>query len=129
MPPNRSSDLPNDDVAARDEILQIMFWLRGEKLAADVGARELSQWIGFDAARIAPLLLQLAESKLVEQIPGTGDSATAARFRLTDSGVHEGGRRFADEFAEMIKPGHYECSDPNCECRQTGNPADCVHQH
>ena len=128
MPLDRSTDLPNDDVAARDEILQIMFWLRGEKLADDVGARELSQWIGFDAAQIEPLLFQLEGSKLVEQIPRTGPG-TAARFRLTDAGVHEGGRRFADEFAEMIKPGHYECSDPNCECRQTGNPADCVHQH
>ncbi len=129
-PPDSSSNLPNDQVAVRDEILQIMFWLRGEKLAEDVAASELSQWIGFEAARIEPLLFQLAKSKLVEQIPGTGQNfEVTARFRLTSSGVHEGGRRFADEFADLTKPGHYECGDPNCECQRTGDPADCVHQH
>ena len=51
------------------------------------------------------------------------------RFRLTDAGLKEGGRRFADEFADLTKPGHYECGDPSCECRRTGNPADCIHQH
>ncbi len=123
-PPDSSEDTPKEGIAATDEILQVMYWLRGENIARDVAPPELARWVGLDAAQIGPLLEGLVASGLVEYVPDR-----EVRYRLTSSGAFEGGRRFADEFAEMIKPGHYECSDPNCECRQTGNPADCVHQH
>ena len=123
-PPDSSAEPPKEGIAATDEILQVMYWLRGEKIAQDVAAPELARWVALDAAKISPLLEGLVESGLVEHVPDR-----ELRYRLTSSGGHEGGRRFADEFAEMIKPGHYECSDPNCDCRQSGNPADCVHQH
>lgn len=120
--PKRSSDR----LAAKDELLQVMYWLRGEGLARDAAAADLSRWIGMEPLEIHPLLVELAEAKLVEIVEGS-ERQGAPRFRLTAAGVVEGGRRFADEFSEMIKPGHYECSDPNCECRRTGNPADCLH--
>lgn len=122
--PNESEDTPKEGIAASDEILQVMYWLRGENIAQDVAPNELARWVALEAAQIEPLLEGLVTSRLVEHAPGAD-----VRYRLTSSGAHEGGRRFADEFAEMIKPGHYECSDPNCDCRQTGNPADCVHAH
>ncbi len=123
-PSDNSEEKPKEGIAATDEILQVMYWLRGESIAQDVAPNELARWVGLEAAQIAPLLEGLVESGLVEYVPDRD-----VRYRLTSSGAFEGGRRFADEFAEMIKPGHYECSDPNCDCRQTGNPADCVHQH
>ena len=115
---------PKEGIAATDEILQVMYWLRGENIALDVAPPELARWVGLDAAQIEPLLESLVESRLVEYVPD-GE----LRYRLTSSGAFEGGRRFADEFAELTKPGHYECADPNCECKRSGNPADCVHQH
>jgi hypothetical protein len=127
MPQPDATDSPDKQLSARDELLQVMYWLRGEGLAKDVAAKDLTRWISLDAVQIHSVLVDLAEAKLVENIPG--EQTSAARFQLTDSGVKEGGRRFADEFAELTKPGHYECGDPNCECRRTGNPADCVHQH
>lgn len=123
-PPNNSGQPPKEGIAATDEILQVMYWLRGESIAQDVAPNELARWVGLDGERIEPLLKGLVESGLVENVPDQ-----EGRFRLTSSGGFEGGRRFADEFAEMIKPGHYECSDPNCDCRKTGNPADCAHTH
>ncbi len=123
-PPDNSEDTPKEGIAATDEILQVMYWLRGENIAQDVAAPELARWVALEPAQISPLLEGLVESGLVEHVPDR-----EVRYRLTSSGAFEGGRRFADEFAEMIKPGHYECSDPNCDCRQSGNPADCVHQH
>ena len=123
-PPNNSGEPPKEGIAATDEILQVMYWLRGESIAQDVAPNELARWVGLDGERIEPLLKGLVESGLVENVPDQ-----EGRFRLTSSGGFEGGRRFADEFAEMIKPGHYECSDPNCDCRKTGNPADCAHTH
>ncbi len=115
---------PKEGIAAADEILQVMYWLRGENIAQDVAPPELARWVGLAPTQIEPLLEGLVASGLVEYVPDR-----ELRYRLTSSGAFEGGRRFADEFAEMIKPGHYECSDPNCDCRQSGNPADCVHQH
>jgi hydrogenase maturation protease len=126
MSPAEKIDPPDERLAARDEILQVMYWLHGEGLAKEVSADDLSRWVSIDVIKIHSLLVDLAESKLVEakESDGTG----RMRFRLTDAGLKEGGRRFADEFAELTKPGHYECGDPNCECRRTGNPADCIHQ-
>ena len=123
-PSDNSGPSPSDGVAATDEILQVMYWLRGENIAPDVAPNELARWVALDAARIEPLLERLVESKLLEYVPDR-----ELRYRLTSSGASEGGRRFADEFSDLTKPGHYECSDPNCDCRRSGNPADCVHQH
>ncbi len=123
-PSDNSEQSPTDGVAATDEILQVMFWLRGENIALDVAPQELARWVALDAARIEALLERLVESKLLEYVPDR-----ELRYRLTSSGAFEGGRRFADEFSDLTKPGHYECSDPNCDCRRSGNPADCVHQH
>jgi hypothetical protein len=115
-------------LAAKDELLQVMFWLRGENLAKDAAASDLARWVEFDAMEIHSLLVELAEAGLLEVVEGSAETS-AARFRLTSAGVQEGGRRFADEFSEMTKPGHYECADPNCDCKLTGDPSDCVHQH
>jgi hypothetical protein len=104
-----------------------MYWLHGEGLAREVSAADLTRWVSIDAMKIHLLLVGLAESKLVEAVPS--DGTDHVHFRLTDAGLKEGGHRFTDEFAELTKPGHYECGDPNCECRRTGNPADCIHQH
>jgi hypothetical protein len=126
MPPEEI-DPPDKQLAARDEILQVMYWLHGEGLAKEVSADDLTRWVSIDAMQIHSLLVDLAEARLVE--PTQSGQSSGAHFRLTETGLKEGGRRFADEFAELTKPGHYECGDPNCECRRTGNPADCVHQH
>jgi hypothetical protein len=100
-----------------------MFWLRGEKLGEEVTADDLSRWIALPAEKIRPVLQEMADSNLIDPAPVPGS------FRLTQMGVTEGGRRFADEFADMTRPGHGECSDPNCDCRTGGDPAECVHQH
>ncbi len=110
------------DIAAMDEILQVMYWLRGEKLAAEVTAQGLTRWLGLDAGAIASLLLRMAGRGWVEARGGPEGS-----YALTPRGVREGGRRFADEFAELTRPGHGECGDPDCECQRTGRLEDCQH--
>jgi DNA-binding IclR family transcriptional regulator len=110
-------------LAAQDEILQVLFWLRGEKLAEAVTARELVPWVQLDPDEIAGLLERLEAKGLLERTTGEG------RYSLTAAGALEGGRRFADEFADLTRPGHGECGDPDCDCQRTGNPADCLHAH
>jgi hypothetical protein len=113
---------PSDELAALDEILQVMYWMRGEGLAEDVAAQDLERWIGRAARVIGPLLERLADRGQVRRV------SENLRYSLTEAGGREGGRRFADEFAELTRPGHGECADPNCECQRTGNPADCEHR-
>lgn len=107
-------------VSEVDEILQILFWLQGEGLGDEVAPVELKRWLTLDAEAIGPVLERMARHGLVETVEG-------GRFRLTDDGRREGGRRFADEFSDMTKPGHGECGDPDCDCNATGDPADCRH--
>ena len=117
--------MSGDDLAAQDEVLQVMYWLRGEKLADDVNAEELARFVGASELALDGVLERLATLGLVRVVPAAG----TRRYALTEQGAREGGRRFADEFADLTKPGHGECGDPECECRQTGNIEDCRHAH
>jgi DNA-binding transcriptional ArsR family regulator len=100
-----------------DEILQVMYWLRGENIAQEVAPTELSKWIGLAPRRVDALLRHLLGSGLVERVVvDSGREEGTPRFRLTRAGVEEGRRRFAEEFSEFTKPRHFDHSDPNCDC-------------
>jgi hydrogenase maturation protease len=113
-------DLTMTDLELTDEILQILFWLQGEGIAEHSSARDLDRWVSVDESAIARVLSRMHDLGLVERV-------AEDRFRLTSEGKREGGRRFADEFSDMTKPGHGECGDPDCECQESGDPADCRH--
>ena len=114
-----------EDVAASDEVLQILYWLRGEGLSADVAPADLRRFLDRTEAEIAAVLERLVRIGMVSRNAPDGP----ARYALTAEGVREGGRRFADEFADMTKPGHGECGDPECDCHTTGSAVDCAHRH
>jgi len=121
-----SDSIPGDrgGLEAEDEVLQVMYWLRGEGLAPDVSPADVSRFTGADKWDVVTVLMRLVERGLVSVLRAD----IAERFALSAEGVTEGGRRFADEFADMTRPGHGECSDPDCDCRRTGNVEDCHHR-
>ena len=92
----------------------------------EVTAGDLTRWIGLGSEDIQPLLERMTANDLVLNV-GDRSAGEAPRYALTSIGVREGGKRFADEFSDVTRPGHGECGDPNCDCHQTGDPADCVH--
>lgn len=111
-----------DAIRRRDEVLQVMFWMRGEGLGDAAGVKELAVFLTEDAASsLAGDLQAMAGTGLVEAAGGD-------RFRLTERGGIEGGRRFQDEFEELMHQGHGACIDPNCDCHQLG-PEACAHAH
>lgn len=116
-----SEDQP--DLAAEDEVLQVMYWLRGEGLSPDASAADITRLTGASEHTLMRTLDRLIERGFVRRSAGD-----AVLFTLTPEGAREGGRRFADEFAGITKPGHGECGDPNCECQATGQAADCRHR-
>jgi hypothetical protein len=96
--------------------------MRGEGLADAVGPTDLHVFLTEDtAATLAGDLAALADSGLIEP-------AGEGRFRMTDQGRREGGRRFQEEFEELMHQGHGACPDPNCDCHQLG-PEACAHAH
>ena len=104
-------------LAATDEILQVMFWLRGEDIAHEVAPHDLSKWISLEATQIERLMVHLLGAKLVERVVvDSGIQEGTSRFRLTHAGMEEGRRRFAEEFADLTGPRHFEHSDPDCQC-------------
>ena len=127
LPAKEPKDTNVAKLAVIDEILQVMFWLRGENLAASITAGDLTQWIGLETDEMRSLLERMSLSGLVECVSG-GPVVEVPRFALTAEGIREGGRRFADEFAHLTRQAHGECGDPNCECHRTGNPEDCTHR-
>lgn len=99
-----------------------MYWMRGEGLGSSVSAEEVGRLL-VDTPRpvLEADLRRLCEAGLAERVAGE-------RYRLTDPGAREGGRRFSEAFADYMKPGHGACSDPECDCHTLG-PDACVHAH
>lgn len=103
-----------DGLRAQDEILQVLFWMRGEELGEVVRPEDLEVFLTPREDRdLTPAFRRLAEKGLVEEAEEAGGPA----FRLTEEGLLEGGRRFADEFADIAGQAHASCNDPDCACQ------------
>jgi hypothetical protein len=108
---------PLEALRRRDEILQVMFWLRGEGLAHAATVADLRRFLDETAATdLEADLDQLSAAGMVEP---SGEQS----YRLSTQGLAEGGRRFADEFADYVHAGHGACSDPDCDCHALGPEA------
>lgn len=103
---------PNPELGSlktRDELLQVMYWMTGEGLGSKFSIADLQRFLPSEQAVLAEDLQVMVSSGLLER----GEDN---KFALTEQGKREGGRRFADEFESMTKPGHFECDEPDCDC-------------
>ncbi len=113
---------PADAIYWRDEILQIMYWFRGEGLGEAVAARDLVTFLAGDEPLVQHYLDRLADDGYATRLDGT-----PARYRLSEWGIEEGGRRFAEEFSGLTGQAHGECNDPDCACHTLGPEACAAH--
>lgn len=104
----------------QDEILQVMYWMRGEGFGEKVTIEQLKKFLAASDEILAANLSQLEKNALVS-------FDFSDTYELTQSGVREGGRRFADEFDGMLRQGHYECNDPHCDCNDPEADGECKH--
>ncbi len=102
----------------RDEILGVLYWLRGEGIMPDASPDDL---VGFLVADLGVLRRQL-ESLAADGLLHREGAGPDARFRLSDAGHREGARVFADDFAELTGAAHGECG-PGCSCHRHGAAA------
>ena len=103
----------------RSEILQVMFWLRGEKfgLGPDYDQADASlveRFLGVDADIGVQYLDRLVEEGDLERVGGG--------YRLSEQGRREGALEFATSFDELTRPSHGECS-ADCWCHNSPDEA------
>lgn len=103
----------------RDEILQVMFWLQGEGFGDEVDPKLLERFLGVEATVGVQYLDHLTGEGYLIRAPD-------GRYSMTARGRQLGARVFADEFADLTKPGHGECG-ADCWCHASPEEAEaCV---
>lgn len=104
----------------RDEILQVMYWIRGEGFGDTVDPELLERFLGVEAQVSVRYLDRLVHEGLLHR---SGDG----RYELTKLGSDHGAQVFAMEFAELTKPGHGECG-ADCWCHASPEEAEACAQ-
>ncbi|HUQ64003.1 MAG TPA: hypothetical protein VM121_09630 [Acidimicrobiales bacterium] len=99
----------------RSEILQVMYWLRGEGFGDQVDPSLLERFLGVDAGIGVQYLDRLVVEGYVEQV--------ADRYMLSELGSREGALEFASSFSELTRPTHGECS-ADCWCHNSPEEAE-----
>ncbi len=94
----------------RSEILQVMYWLRGEGLGDVVDASLLERFLGVEAAIGVGYLDRLVTDGYLDRVAGG--------YALSESGLAEGRTEFALSFADLTRPAHGECS-ADCWCHNS----------
>lgn len=98
----------------RSEILQVMYWLRGEGLGELVDPPLLERFLGVEAALGTGYLDRLVADGYLDRV--------SDGYQLSESGLAEGKTEFALSFADLTRPAHGECS-ADCWCRNSVDEA------
>ena len=93
----------------REEVLQICYWYQGEGFGDSYAAALLRPFLQCDESAIDMALRELVEQGDLQPM------ADSAAYRFTDKGRRDGGRLFADGFADFQKQGHGECDAGCCD--------------
>jgi hypothetical protein len=99
----------------RSEILQVMYWLRGEGFGDLVDAPLIERFLGVDANVGVTYLDRLTDEGYLNR---DGDWYT-----LSPLGMEEGAVEFATSFSELNRPTHGECS-ADCWCHNSPDEAE-----
>jgi predicted transcriptional regulator len=100
----------------RDEILEMMFWIKGEGLGDHIDPSILERFLGVEAAVGIQYLNRLVDEGLLAR-------TAEGLYELTEGGERTGARLFVDSFAELTRPGHGECG-PDCWCHVSPEEAE-----
>lgn len=119
---SKHKDSSLDDLFWRDEILQVLFWLKNERLSEAATVRELCALLNSDEWTIARHLGKLVDAGFLLNETETGT------FTLTAAGKEDGSRLFASAFEGMQTQGHGECN-LDCSCLLHGPETCPAHPH
>lgn len=91
----------------RSEILQVLYWLRGEGLGDEVTPAVLERFLGVDASIAVTYLDRLVSDGYLTCDDGA--------YTLSSRGAAEGAEEFEAAFSDLTRPAHGECS-ADCWC-------------
>ena len=99
-----------DRLVDREEVLQICYWYQGEGLGDVYNPMLLAPFLNRAPRVIDAALQELAQLGLLVPVglPSPG-------YRLTSTGKKQGGRLFAESFADFQKSSHGECEAGCCD--------------
>jgi hypothetical protein len=100
----------------RDEILQLIFWLRGEGFDDRLDPRLLERFLGVDASAGRRHLDRLVDDGLLS-------CDEQGRYRLTEEGHRHSDRIFANQAVDGAQPDHGECG-VGCWCQVSPEEAE-----
>lgn len=103
-----------ESLRVREEVLQAMYWMHAEGLDSTPSAEQLARFLAVPADVLAPYLELFAAEGYLERV--------GERYRMTPTGEETGKRTFAEEFADLTRPGHGEC-DEDCWCHDSPEEA------
>ncbi len=109
---------PMAALRCRDDILQAMYWMRGEGFGEETEAGMLQSFLVVGEVLLRQQLGILTEDGYLEESGG--------RYRLSELGIKEGGRRFADEFSGLQSGAHGDCG-PECPTCKGVSRDSCAH--
>ncbi len=109
----------------KDEILQVLYWMDGERLGSKVTVSQILPFLTTSEENLAFHLQKLS----AEGFLNSEEIDENTQYSLSEIGKKEGGKNFAEAFQGMQKAGHGECG-PDCEfCYGTDGVKldNCVH--
>ena len=109
----------------QDEILQILFWMRGEGLGEVVTLEEINRFLTIEKSNLNDTVESLVEMGYLEL---STNSKNISEVQLTEQGKKEGKIRFKEEFESFLgHEDHMSCDDPNCDCHAESFEGICKH--
>ena len=110
-------------IYVQDEILQMMYWMRGEGLGESLTLAELNRFLNLDEKNLRVNVQRLVEVGYLKYVDQQDE---LQRVRLTETGIEEGKRRFKEEFEPYLgQESHLECDDPDCACHSPDGDGIC----
>jgi len=104
----------------RSEILQVLYWIRGEGLGEQVTPATLERFLGVDAGHLVGYLDRMVRDGHLE--------TAGPAYSLSAKGHAEGAEEFEAAFADLTRPAHGECS-ADCWCHVSVEEAEaCVRE-
>lgn len=106
----------------QDEILQIMYWMRGEGIGEVVSLEQINRFLNMDNKLLKESVIRLVQLGYLKFVNGH------QQVLLTAQGLSEGKRRFLDEFESYLgHESHLVCDNPDCECHDPDWVGVCKH--
>lgn len=102
----------------RDEILEVMYWLRAQGSKMEITTSDLLNFLDSDELKMRRHLDRLVKEGYIESLGVDVEQPSQVPYRLTDMGHREAKRRFVDDFNPLGAHHNHDDCPSESPCRQ-----------